>query len=150
MSVIDASRQVTLDLKLIGKYYITKHLYTQHATGFFLCRFKIAMKGTRLPTLHMLWSVWHISTNFSFAEDICCYYFVLVDGVISSKVSVLELLQYVFFWACLCSRISIKVAYLARLASSEAEGLLGLDILVVSFLPFGECGQCNFHALPHV
>lgn len=32
----------------------------------------------------------------------------------------------------------------------ETEGLLGLHILcMVSFLPFGECGQCKFHALPH-
>lgn len=32
----------------------------------------------------------------------------------------------------------------------ETEGLLGLHILcMVSFLPFGECGQCKFNALPH-
>lgn len=34
-------------------------------------------------------------------------------------------------------------------ARSETEELLGLDILVVSFSPFGECGQCTLHTLPH-
>lgn len=59
----------------------------------------------------------------------------------------------------LCSSFGVLSKSVCNLASlacfnktcyCKTEGLLGVHILcMVSFLPFGECGQCKFHTLPH-
>lgn len=119
-------------------------------------------------------TIFHVSTYvYSLLERVSCYCWVLVNSVISSEIPVFKYLCYVksvrarFFcpifyatfkklkyglYSCHISLLNWWSSHVfIRLAVVKLrEYWVNAILCMVSFLPFGDCGPCKFHVLPHL